>query len=162
MKDAWYRLMESYRISNLKGDAKVLLRNFYIGLGLHHRQLLNFAPKGIFIELDANVAYEILEGILGIPPQKKGFHFTPEGVQMLDKLGDLHKNMVEIQKYNEHVKHLNGSINRMNTLITLCNKRLDILDLKMVSFLGNLGKRKDPPGFEKTLTKVAKPSEDKT
>ena len=43
LKDAWYRLMESYRISNLKGDAKVLLRNFYIGLALHHRQLLDFA-----------------------------------------------------------------------------------------------------------------------
>ena len=45
----------------------------------------------------------------------------------------------------------------MNTLITLCNKRLDILDLKMVSFPENLGKR-----IEKTLTKVAKISEDKT
>ena len=30
----------------------------------------------------------------------------------------------------------------------------------MVSFLENLGKRKEPPGFEKTLTKVAKTSED--
>ena len=66
------------------------------------------------------------------------------------------------KKYNEPLKHLNGSINRMNTLITLCNKRLDILDLKMVSFPKNLGKHKEPPGFEKTLTKVAKTSEDKT
>ena len=70
---------------------------------------------------------------------------------MLDKLDDLHKHMVELQKYNEPLKHLN----RMNTLITLCNKRLDILDLKMVSFPENLGKRKEPLGFEKTLTKVA-------
>ena len=101
-----------------KGDAKILLRNFYIGLALHHRQLLDFAAKGNFIEIDANAAYEILEGILGIPPQKKGFTVTPEGVQMLDKLADLHKQMVELQKYNEPLKHLNGSINRMNTLIT--------------------------------------------
>ena len=70
LKDAWYRLMESYRICNLKGDAKILLCNFYIGLALHHRQLLDFAAKGDFIELDANTSYEILEGILGIPPQK--------------------------------------------------------------------------------------------
>ena len=90
--------MESCLISNLKRDAKVLLCNFYIGLALHHRQLLDFAAIGNFIELDANAAYELLEGILGIPPQKKGFHFTPEGAQMLDKLGDLHKHMVEIQK----------------------------------------------------------------
>ena len=101
MKDAWYRLMESYRVCNLKGDAKILLRNFYTGLGLHHRQLLDFAAKGNFIELDANAAYEILEGILGVPPQKKEFSFNPEGLQMLDQLGDLHKHMVELQKYNE-------------------------------------------------------------
>ena len=75
---------------------------------------------------------------------------------MLYKLGDLHKHMVEIQKYNEPLKHLNGSINRMNALITLYNKRLDILDLKMVSFPENLGKRKEPPGFEKTLKKLPK------
>ena len=81
---------------------------------------------------------------------------------MLDKLGHLHNHMVGIQKYNEPLKHLNGSINHMNTLITLCNKRLDILDLKMVSFPENLAKRKEPPGFEKTLTKVVKTSEDKT
>ena len=49
LKDAWYRLMEFYHVSNLKGDAKVLLRNFYIGLALHHRQLLDFAAKGNLI-----------------------------------------------------------------------------------------------------------------
>ena len=80
----------------------------------------------------------------------------------MDELGDLHKHMVELQKYNEPLKHLNGSINRMNTLISLCNKRLDILDLKMVSFPENLGKRKEPPGFENTLTKVAKIMEGNT
>ena len=79
MKDAWYRLMEYYRVCNLKGDTKKFLRNFYIGLALHHRQLLNFAAKGNFIEPDANAAYEILEGILGVPPQKKGFSFTHRG-----------------------------------------------------------------------------------
>ena len=80
----------------------------------------------------------------------------------MDKLGDLHKHMVELQKYNEPLKHLNGSINRMNTLISLCYKRLDILDLKMVSFPENLGKRKEPPEFENTLTKVVKITEGKT
>ena len=49
LKDARYRLMESYHICNLKGDAKILFCNFYIGLALHHRQLLDFAAKGNFI-----------------------------------------------------------------------------------------------------------------
>ena len=56
LKDAWYRLMESYRVCNLKGDAKFLLRNFYVGFALHHRQLLDFAANRNFIELDVNAA----------------------------------------------------------------------------------------------------------
>ena len=133
-----------------------MLRNFYIGLALHHRQLVDFAAKGNFIELDANAAYEILEGILGVPPQKKGFSSTPEGVQMLDKLGDLHNHMVEIQKYNEPLKHLNGSINRMNTLITLCNKRLDILDLKWFLYQRIWRSLKRLLGLRKPLQKFPK------
>ena len=80
----------------------------------------------------------------------------------MDKLSDLHKHLVELQKYNEPLKHISGNLNRMNTLITLCNKRLDILDLKVVSFPENLGKRKEPPGFEKALTKVAETKDDNT
>ena len=123
---------------------------------------MDFAAKGNFIELDANTAYKILEGILGVPPPKRGFCFTQEGVQIIDKLGDLRKHLVELQKYNEPLKHISGNLNRMNTLITLCNKHLDILDLKMVSSPKNLGKHKEPPGFEKALTKVAKTKDDNT
>jgi hypothetical protein len=75
-------------------------------------------------------------------------------------LDDLHKHLIDLQKQHESLKHINGSINRMNTLISLCNKRLDILDLKMVSFPENLGKHREPPGFEKTLAKIAKTIED--
>ena len=56
----------------------IFLRNFYVGLSLHHTQLLDFAAKGNFIELDVKVAYQMLEGILGVPPQKKGFS-SPSG-----------------------------------------------------------------------------------
>ena len=33
LKDAWYRLMESYRVSNLKGDAKKFAYNFLLRIG---------------------------------------------------------------------------------------------------------------------------------
>lgn len=81
--------MESYRVFSVKRDLKISLCSFYIGLTMHHRQLLDFAAKGNFIECDANIAYEIIEGILGVTPPKKGFAFTQEGIQMLDKLGDM-------------------------------------------------------------------------
>lgn len=50
----------------------------------------------------------------------------------------------------------------MNTLIILCNKRLDILDLKMVALPENIGKCKEPPGFDKALTNIAKNKYDNT
>ena len=162
LKDAWYRLMESYHVCSVKGDLKILLRNFYIGLTMHHRQLLDFAAKGNFIESEANTAYEIIEGILGIPPPQKGFAFTQEGAQILDKLGDMQKNLVELQKSHEPIKNINGNLNRTNTLISLCNKRLDILDLKIASFSENNGKRKEPPGFEKTPINITKTKDGNT
>ena len=51
LKDAWYRMIESYRGCTIEGDFKVLLRNFYVGLTVSHRQLLDFAAKGILLKL---------------------------------------------------------------------------------------------------------------
>lgn len=76
LKDVWYRLMESYRVCNLKRYAKILLCNFYIRLTMHQTQLLDFAAKENFVEIDANAIYEIIEGILGVLPLKRGFNFT--------------------------------------------------------------------------------------
>ena len=105
-------------------------------LHIPHRQLLDFATKGNFIDIDPSVAYEIIEGIVGILPPQKGP--SPEGTQILEKL-------CELQKSIEPLKNVGGNLHRMNTLITLCNKRLDALDLKISEYEG---KRKEPPGFE--------------
>ena len=106
-----------------------LLCNFYVGLTISHRQLLDFAAKGNFIEIDPNIAYEIIEGIVGVPPPQKGLHLTQEGTQVLEKL-------CELQKSIEPLKNVGGDLHRMNTLITLCNKRLDALDLKISEYEG--------------------------
>ena len=112
LKDAWYRMLESYCSCIIEGDFKILLRNFYVGLTISHRQLLDFAAKGNFIEIDHNFAYEIIEGIVGVLPLQKGPPLTQEGTQILDKL-------CELQKSIEPLKNVGGNLNRMNTLITL-------------------------------------------
>ena len=71
-------MLESYRSCTIEGDFKILLRNFYVGLTLPHRQLLDFAAKGGFIEIDPSIAHEIIEGIVGTLPQKGGSHPTQE------------------------------------------------------------------------------------
>ena len=133
--------MESYRICTIGGDFKILLRNFYVGLTISHRQLLDFAAKGKFIETDPSFAYEIIEGIVGVPPPQKGP--SPEGTQILEKL-------CELQKSIEPLKNVGGNLHRMNTLITLCNKRLDALDLKISE---HERKCKEPPGSEHNSAK---------
>jgi len=54
-----------------------------------HRQLLDFATKGNFIDSDPNTGYELIEGIVGTPPFQKGSNYTQEGIQILEKLGDM-------------------------------------------------------------------------
>ena len=48
LKDSWFRMLESYRTCAIEGDFKILIRNFYVGLTLPHKQLLDFAAKGFF------------------------------------------------------------------------------------------------------------------
>ena len=136
LKDAWFRMLESYHSCAVDVDFKILIRNFYVGLPLPHRQLLDFAAKGCFIKVDPSLAYEIIEGLVGVLPLQKGSPFSHEGTQILEKL-------CELQKFVEPLKNIGGSINRMNNLITLCNKRLDALDQKISE---NEGKCKEPPG----------------
>ena len=111
-------MIKSYHDCTMEGDSKILLRNFYIGLTIPHRQLLDFAAKGNFIDIDPSVAYEIIEGIVGVPPPQKGPSPTQEGTQILEKL-------CELQKSIEPLKNVGGNLHPMNTLITLCNKQLD-------------------------------------
>ena len=58
-------MIESYHSCTIEGDFKILLCNFYVGLTISHRQLLDFATKGNFIEIDPSFAYEIIEEIVG-------------------------------------------------------------------------------------------------
>ena len=149
-------MIESYRNCTIEGDNKILLRNFYVGLTMSHRQLLDFAAKGNFIEIDNNIAYEIIEGIVGILPPQRGLHRTQEGTQVFEKLCELQK---ILQKSLEPLKNVSGNLHRMNMLITLCNKRLDALDLKISKYEE---KRKEPPGFEHNSIKRIKTKHDNT
>ena len=50
-----------------------------------------------------------------------------------------------MQKSLEPLKSVSENLHRMNMLITLCNERLDSLNLKISEYEG---KRKEPPRFE--------------
>ena len=107
-------------------------------------------PKGI-IEIDPSIAHEIIEGIVGVLPPQKGLHHTQEGTQVFEKICEVTK---ILQKSLEPLKNVSGNLHRMNMLITLCNKRLDALDLKIFKYEG---KHKEPPGFKNTPIKNIKP-----
>ena len=69
LKDAWFRMMESYRNSTLEVNFRIVLRKFYVGLNMSHRQLLDCIAKGNFIEIDPSITHEIIEGIVRTPTQ---------------------------------------------------------------------------------------------
>ena len=75
-------MMESYRNCTLEVNFRILLRNFYVGLNMSHRQLLDCVAKGNFIEIDPSIAHEIIEGIVGTLSQQKGPHHTQEETQV--------------------------------------------------------------------------------
>ena len=106
--------------------------------------------KGNFINIDPGIAHESIEGIVGPPPQKGGSHPTQEETQVFEKICEVTKNL---QKSLEPLKSVSGNLHRMNMLITLCNKRLDSLDLKISEYEG---KREEPPGFEHDSAKKLK------
>jgi len=135
-------MIESYHNCTIEGDFKILLRNFYVGLTMSHRQLLDFAAKGSFIGIDPSIAYEIIEGIVGVLPPQKRLNHTQEGTQVFEKICEVTK---ILQKSLEPLKSVSGNLHRMNMLITLCNKWLDALDLKIYKYEG---KCKEPPGSE--------------
>ena len=85
LKDAWLRIMESHRNCTSEMNLRILLRNFYVGLNMSHRQLLDCIAKGNFIEIDPHIALEIIEGIVGTLPQQKGPHPTQEETQVFEK-----------------------------------------------------------------------------
>ena len=58
---------------------------------------------------------------------------------MFEKICEVTKILL---KSLEPLKNISGNLNRTNMLITLCNKRLDSLDLKISEYEG---KRKDLP-----------------
>ena len=64
-----------------------------------------------------------------------------------------------LQKSLEPLKSVSGNLHRMNMLITLCNKRLDSLDLKISEYEG---KHKEPPGFELDSAKKLKTKDGNT
>ena len=156
LKDAWLRIMESHRNCTSKINLRILLRNFYVGLNMSHRQLFDCVGKGNFIETDHHITHEVIEGIVGTLPQQKGPHPTQEETQVFEKICEVTK---ILQKSLEPLKNINGNIHRMNMLITLYNKRLDSLDLKFSEYEG---KCKEPPGFELDSAKKLKTKDGNT
>ena len=92
-----------------------------------------------------------MEGVVGISPPHSGSTQAQEGAQTFEKLCEVVK---ILQKSLEPLKNVSGNIHRMNMLITLCNKRLDALDLNMRGNINNL------PDMNKNYLKIIETKDD--
>ena len=59
LKDAWYMMIESYRNCTLEVNFRILLHNFYAGLDMSHRQLLDCIAKGNLSKLTPILRMEL-------------------------------------------------------------------------------------------------------
>ena len=98
--------MESRRNCTSKINLGILLRNFYVGLNMSHRQLLDCVAKGNFIEIDPHIALEIIEGIVGTLPQQKGLIL-------------LRKRHKFLKKYVKLLKSCRNLLNLLRTLVEI-------------------------------------------
>ena len=91
LKDARYRMMEPSRNCTLEVNFRTLLCNFYVGLNMSHRQLLDCVAKENFIKIDPIIAHEIIEGIVETLSQKGGAHHTQEETQVFENICEVTK-----------------------------------------------------------------------
>ena len=68
LKDAWYRIKNAHQRSTKKPLATVLVRNFYIGITSWYRYVLDNITGGNFLGINALEAFNVIEGLVGIPP----------------------------------------------------------------------------------------------
>ena len=67
LKDAWYRISEHRRCTK-KYSTMILLRNFYVGITVLYRYVLDTLTGGNFLGTHALEASYIIESLVGIPP----------------------------------------------------------------------------------------------
>ena len=51
LRDAWFRMLESYRSCTIEGDFKILMRNFYVGLTYPIDNFLILPQKDVLLKL---------------------------------------------------------------------------------------------------------------
>ena len=68
LKDAWYRISDSHRRCAKKYSTMILLRNFYVGITIWYRYVLDTLTGGNFLGTPALEASYIIESLVGIPP----------------------------------------------------------------------------------------------
>ena len=72
LKDAWYKINNARHRSIKKPLDTVLLRNFYVAITSWYRYVLDTITGGNFLGINALEAFNVIEGLVGIPPTNEG------------------------------------------------------------------------------------------
>jgi hypothetical protein len=95
LKDAWYRINNSYHRCTKKHSTMILLRNFYVDITSWNRYVLDTLTGGNFLGTPALEACTLIESLLGVPP----IHVVKTEItleEVIEKQGSLEKGLPNI------------------------------------------------------------------
>ena len=113
LKDAWYRIKNAHQGSTKKPFATILLRNFYIGITSWNRYVLNTITGGNFLGTDTVEAFNVIEGLVGIPPtNNRKNEITLEHV--MQRIEVIEDNVPSVDMIREIDKGILDSLNKLD------------------------------------------------
>ena len=113
LKDAWYRINDARHRSTKKPLATVLLGNFYIGITSWYRYVLDTITGGNFLGINALEAFNVIEGLVGIPPTNDHkIEITLEHV--MQRIEVIEDNVPSVDMIREIDKGILDDINKLD------------------------------------------------
>jgi len=122
LKDTWYRISDAHRRCTKKYSTMILLRNFYVGITIWYRYVLDTLTGGNFLGTPALEACYIIESLVGIPPvNETKIEISLEDV--MKKLEFIEKNLpgveVKLEKLLDNTDKLDKSLGEINKRIAV-------------------------------------------
>ena len=146
MKDAWYRIKNAHHRSTKKSLATVLLRNFYIGITSWYRYVLDTITGGNFLGTDTVEAFNVIEGLVGIPPtNNRKNEITLEHV--MQRIEVIEDNVPSVDMIIEIDKGILDAINKLDGCLKDIAKSIKSLEAtRAINRIDKLGEVIDTLG----------------
>ena len=141
LKDAWYRINDAQNRSTKKHTTKILLRNFYVGVTIWYRHILDTLTGGIFLGAHTSEAYKAIKSLVGNTPCDDVIpDISMEKV--LERLSTIEKILSRIQEQIEKDNKLADQVDKIYCVMQNIAKRIKIAEGAIEEIFDDLDDKK--------------------